>query len=252
VKRAPIRRVVLFSAATLIVVVLIAGLFWPPLLHPIKQLLFGRASVAQRLEQYGNAARSRLKPFFALAGVSYPPASFAFVGLKDERRLDLYAANPGRPPTYVRSYWITAASGNLGPKLREGDRQVPEGIYGVDSLNPNSRYHLALRLDYPNAQDRAWAENDGRRELGGDIMIHGRSSSVGCLAIGDQAVEELFVLAGDVGWSTARVVLAPVDLRVKAVPIELTSLTSWTPALYAQIEAALRSYPPAQTLRLPD
>ena len=68
-------------------------------------------------------------------------------------------------------YPIRAASGALGPKLREGDRQVPEGVYDIESLNPNSRFHVALRVGYPNAFDRQMAGREGRTALGGDIMI---------------------------------------------------------------------------------
>ncbi len=71
--------------------------------------------------------------------------------LKQERRVELYAQNSVAESSwrFIRSYPILAASGHLGPKLREGDWQVPEGIYAVESLNPNSHYHLALHVDYP-------------------------------------------------------------------------------------------------------
>jgi hypothetical protein len=230
--------------------VVVAGIVWPPLFHPIKLYLFGRASVSQRVKEYGEGARARLAPFFAEARMAYPPARFSLVGLKDEKRLDLYAADETGPYAYVRSYPILAASGRLGPKLREGDRQVPEGIYRIESLNPNSRYHLALRLDYPNERDRARAAEDGRPDLGSDIMIHGRNASIGCLAMGDEAAEELFVLAADAGWSNAEVVLSPVDLRSRAAPAELTSLTRWTGSLYEEMGATLGKYPSAESLKL--
>ena len=70
-------------------------------------------------------------------------------------------------------------------KLKEGDGQVPEGIYHIDSLNPNSMFHLSIRLDYPNSFDKQQGKIDGRKELGSDIMIHGNTCSSGCLAIGD-------------------------------------------------------------------
>src|SRR5690606_33287906 len=99
----------------------------------------------------------------------------------------------------VHQYPVLAASGQAGPKLREGDRQVPEGFYAIESLHPNSRFHLALRVNYPNQSDRQRAAEDGRTNLGGDIMIHGSNASVGCLAMGDPAAEDLFVLVADVG-----------------------------------------------------
>jgi murein L,D-transpeptidase YafK len=71
------------------------------------------------------------------------------------------------------------ASGKAGPKLREGDGQVPEGIYRIDGLNPNSSYHLSLKLNYPNDFDLEQARTEGRTELGGDIFIHGKAVSIG-------------------------------------------------------------------------
>src|SRR6266542_3867493 len=132
-----------------------------------------RNTVADRLRQYGDVARARQKPHFLRAQVAYPPKQLLLLGLKDERRLLVYAAGADGAFRFVRTYQVRAASGHLGPKLREGDQQVPEGLYRVEALNPNSRFHLSLRLDYPNAFDRQTAKRDGRTNLGGDIMIHG-------------------------------------------------------------------------------
>jgi murein L,D-transpeptidase YafK len=184
-----------------------------------------------------------LAPAFTAAGVPYPPERFVIAAFKLERELHLLAAGPGQPVAFVKPYPILAASGGLGPKLREGDRQVPEGIYGIESLNPNSRFHLALRVDYPNMDDRARAARDGRMQLGGDIMIHGNAVSVGCLAIGDAAAEELFVLAAETGCDNARVVIAPVDFRRRQLPTDFTPPVAWTAELYGQLERAVMSLP---------
>ena len=100
---------------------------------------------------------------------------------------------------------------------------------------------MSLRLNYPNAFDRQQGTRDGRTNLGGDIMIHGQASSIGCLAIGDSAVEELFILAAEANWSEAKVILAPVDLRKHEAP--LGARVPWLPQLYRQIADALRNYP---------
>ena len=165
------------------------------------------------------------------------------VGLKTEKILQVYANDSTGAPRFVRSYPIRAASGHLGPKLREGDGQVPEGIYPIESLNPNSRFHLALRVGYPNAFDREQAAKDGRTNLGGDIMIHGNSVSVGCLAMGDEAAEDLFVLAGDTGLKSVTVILTPVDFREgKSVP-RSAQLPGWTESLYQTIRSRLKEFP---------
>src|SRR5262249_3522532 len=146
-------------------------------------------TIADRVAEYGPSARARLVPYFAAAGVPYPPARFLLLGLKEERELQLYAAGPGQAFAFIRSFAVLGASGGLGPKLREGDRQVPEGVYRIVYLNPNSVAHLSLALDYPNPFDRMHADEEGRESatLGGDIMIHGGSDSIGCLAVGDEA-----------------------------------------------------------------
>jgi murein L,D-transpeptidase YafK len=90
----------------------------------------------------------------------------------------------------IEEHPICAASGLLGPKRRFGDRQVPEGIYEIDYLNPRSAYHLSLRIDYPNASDRVRGD---RSALGGAIMVHGDCVSIGCIAIEDGPIERVFV-----------------------------------------------------------
>lgn len=205
-----------------------------------------RKTTAERLAQYGPAARARLQPSFDARKVPYPPARLILVGLKQEKTLLVYAANSNQPPVFIRSYAILAASGKPGPKLREGDEQVPEGIYPIEFLNPNSQYHLSLRLGYPNQFDLEHARQEGREDLGGDIMIHGGAASVGCLAVGDEAAEDLFVLAADTGTSNITVILAPCDFRNPAAPLPvLKFLPGWTPALYQTIKSNLAALPPA-------
>lgn len=231
--------------------VLLGGLFTvlvlkTPLFHPLKLGLLGSSTVADRIEQYGNRARKRLGPFFADANVAYPPERFLLAGFKQERTLELYAAGPGQELVFVRSYPVLAASGELGPKLREGDRQVPEGLYRIESLNPNSRFHLSLRVNYPNAYDRARGSEDGRSDLGGDIMIHGNAVSIGCLAMGDVAAEELFILAAEAGWQDARIVLSPVDFRRTELPAGFQPPTPWTEELHREIRDQVLALSPEE------
>jgi hypothetical protein len=216
----------------------------PGLVHRLRLAVLGGATVEERVAALGKGARARLQPFFAEAALAYPPERFLLAGFKSERLLELYAAGPGEELCFVRAWPVLAASGGSGPKLREGDLQVPEGFYRVESLNPNSRFHLALRLDYPNRDDRERAARDGRSRLGGDIMIHGGSSSVGCLAIGDDAIEELFVLAAETGPSRAEVLLAPLDFRRAKLPEGEAPASAWVAELYAELRAALGSLPP--------
>ena len=93
-------------------------------------------------------------------------------------------------PRYVRfaTYPICRWSGDLGPKLAQGDRQSPEGFYTVArrQLNPNSRWHLSFNLGYPNAFDRA------HERTGDFLMVHGGCGSIGCYAVTDPVVDEIW------------------------------------------------------------
>ena len=180
---------------------------------------------------------------FERASVEYPPRRVTLVAFKRERRLGVFAGGEDSVIAQVLEYAILGASGSAGPKLREGDRQVPEGVYKVESLNPNSMYHVALRIGYPSEEDRARAEEDGRAGLGGDIMIHGGAGSVGCLAMGDDAAEELFVLAADVGVEQIEVLLCPVDWRVADVRVETAGMPKWIPARYEALRERLKDLP---------
>lgn len=200
-------------------------------------------TIAQRLEEFGEIVRQRLAPQFQAAGVPYPPRRVTLVGLKQERILEVHAAEANGTFRFIRAYPVLAASGRLGPKLREGDRQVPEGIYRVVELNPNSKFHLSLRLDYPNAFDRAKGVAEGRKKLGGLIMIHGEAVSKGCFALGNPAAEDLFVLAALTGIENVKVILAPVDFRKGARPALPENAPAWSAQLYRTIEQELARFP---------
>ena len=199
----------------------------------------GEKTVADRLKEFGAVVHARLEPRFHEIGVPYPPKKLILVGLKQERQLELWVSDGSHDFRYLKSYPILAASGTWGPKLKEGDRQVPEGLYKIESLNPNSRFHLALRVNYPNDFDKEHGRRDERTHLGGDIMIHGGAASIGCLAMGDDAAEDLFVLAAETSIKNISVILTPLDFRVRDLPPNSAPAASLTPDLYAQIRKAL-------------
>ena len=161
---------------------------FPPSVLEAQQARYGRVQEARRLQ--GKA----VDVLFAAAGVSYP-AAVMLRAFKQEEELELWAESgaTGRWVKVVR-YPITAASGDLGPKRRRWDQQVPEGFYRVDGFNGASRYHLSLHVDYPNASDRILGN---RRHPGNNIFIHGDEVSSGCIAVGDRAIEQLYLVALD-------------------------------------------------------
>jgi len=204
-----------------------------------------RASAGRTIDDVmatiGRAAERRLQARFQQRGVDYPPQRVHLLAFKQEMKLELWATQGGER-RLVATYPLLADSGGPGPKLREGDYQIPEGIYRVSWLHPNSDYHLSLKLDYPNAFDRARAREDGRTELGGDIFIHGGDASIGCLAVGDPAIEELFALAARVGAGNVVTVIAPWDLRRRDPPDAVQSRIPWSTALYGRLTSVLATF----------
>jgi murein L,D-transpeptidase YafK len=198
--------------------------------------LMAPRTIPDVLDRYGAPARARLQPHLAAAGLG-AVRRVRLLAVKDERKLELWAAGADARLRYVRTWDVRAASGGPGPKLRQGDHQVPEGLYRLTVLNPSSRYHLSVRVDYPNAFDRARAREDGRKELGGDIYVHGNEVSVGCLALGDPTMEELFVLLADVGLRQAEILIVP--SRTPQVP---PGAPAWTADLYATIARELAAF----------
>ena len=176
------------------------------------------------------AKKPKLKGIAASAG-----GKLRILVFKNERSVEVQAPGWKAP----RIYPMTAFSGTLGPKLREGDGQIPEGIYGIGYLNPNSSYYLSLKMTYPSASDRARAKADGRTNLGGDIMIHGKAVTIGCVPVGDDAIEDIFYLANAVGINNVSVIIAPYDMRKGRKPELERSPLKWYPNLCREIEIAL-------------
>lgn len=231
------RRVVAIAAASLVAIALLSLLlFGNNVWDPVKT---EPRTVAEVIRSLGPDARSRMQAHFDAAAVAYPPQNLTFLAVKDAAALEVWT-DTDDGPVRIREYGIKALSGISGPKLREGDEQVPEGIYRIDGLNPNSSYHLSLELDYPNEFDLQHARREGRTEPGSNIFIHGKAGSIGCLAMGDEVIEELFVLVHDVGRGDVRIVIAPTDPRESA--LTAGAGPNWISDLYRDIEGEFRNY----------
>lgn len=198
-------------------------------------------SVDDRVKQFGPVVEKRMKPYFVKAGVTYPPARMAILAFKNTDLLEVYAAENKGEWKFIRSYPVLAASGKLGPKLKQGDYQVPEGVYRLEFLNPMSRFHLSLRVNYPNAFDRKKGREDGRTKLGGDIMIHGNRVSIGCLAMGDEAAEDLFVMAAYASKKgQVPILISPVDFRSGAK--DPVTKPAWIKEVYGELRKELANF----------
>ncbi|MGH8051919.1 MAG: L,D-transpeptidase family protein [Arenimonas sp.] len=152
-------------------------------------LVFANTAFADsRAEQ----AEKRVKPLLvaALAEKKLNYGNPVFIRIfKAEKVLEVWIRKKDQYVLF-HTYPICTYSGRLGPKTREGDNQAPEGFYrvGLNQLNPQSNYHLAFNLGYPNAYDRA------NSRTGDFLMVHGNCVSIGCYAMGDAAIEEIYTL----------------------------------------------------------
>ncbi len=199
-------------------------------------------AIDKAIKKYGLRVEPQLISFFAKAKVSYPPREIALLAFKEERKIELWAKNAEQEWTHIHNYPLTGFSGRLGPKLKENDKQIPEGIYKLVNFNPFSSMHLSMMINYPNSFDREKGYLDGRRELGNNIFIHGRDLSVGCLAIGDLAIDQLFILARRVGLNNIKLIIAPNDLRHKKPSTSTFAQPRWLPELYKQISESLKPF----------
>lgn len=161
------------------------------------------AGEAERVAKARKSAGQKVAKRCKSAGLPYPPAELLLRAFKDEKVLEIWGnSESGAAMTKIASFPIAAASGVLGPKRTEGDRQVPEGIYQISGFNPWSNYHLSMRVNYPNASDRV---RGSAAKLGGDIFIHGNKKSIGCLAMTDSVIDEIYLLCADVASSKGHV-----------------------------------------------
>ena len=177
----------------------------PPLILPTSKDLPDSMSGSARNAHAFREKEAVVKKLFADAGVDFPPRQLLLRGFKAERHLEVWAATAATGPlTHVATYEICYASGTAGPKRRQGDSQVPEGFYHLDYFNQRSNFHLSFRVNYPNQSDRILGH---KANLGGDIMIHGNCVSIGCLAMSDERIEELWVMAKSMHSLKRRVVV---------------------------------------------
>lgn len=201
------------------------------------------SAIDKAVKKYGLRVEPQLISFFHHADVSYPPKDVALLAFKSERKVELWAKNESDRWTHIHNYPLTGFSGRLGPKLKENDRQIPEGIYRLVTFNPFSSMHLSMMINYPNSFDKQKGYSDGRKNLGNNIFIHGKNLSVGCLAVGDTAIDQLFVLARRVGLSHIQVIIAPSDMRHNKKPETSTfAQPRWLPELYKNINESLKPF----------
>lgn len=190
--------------------------FWPQ----VYRLYEAEMIRAERIERWslaktgqtlpGTPDLANLQGRLAAAGVAAGAPLFMRI-FKREFELELWMKRDGR---FVRfaTYPICMWSGGLGPKVQQGDRQAPEGFYTVEqsSLNPNSKYHRSFNLGFPNAFDRA------HDRTGSFLMVHGNCLSIGCYAMTDPVIDEIW------GLVTAALQGGQKRFQVQVFPFRMT------------------------------
>ena len=132
---------------------------------------------------------------------------------KKEAELEIWKMKSDGQYALLKTFPMCRWSGQLGPKTREGDRQVPEGFYTIapDQMNPNSNYYLSFNVGYPNAYDRAWDRT------GGNIMVHGVCSSAGCFSMTDAQIAEIYAIAREAFNGGQR------EIQMQSYPFKMTA-----------------------------
>lgn len=225
---------------------LVFALFYCVVAHSMAPKRDWNQSIEHVIKRYGLPVEPKLREKFISKGISYPPKDLALLAFKKEQQVQLWAKDEQHGWRMIHEYPLTAFSGRLGPKLREYDRQIPEGIYRLTSFNPFSSMHLSMMINYPNSFDRLQASKEGRTNLGNNIFLHGKSFSVGCLAVGDKAIDELFLLVYRVGLVHVKVIISPNDLRHAKPATSTFAQPRWIPELYKQIAQELNQFPQAK------
>ena len=163
-----------------------------------------------------NKVEDSLRKQFEAKKLQWPPQEVYIRSFKYDRLLEVWVKSESKDAFKLfKSYKICMQSGTIGPKRMEGDFQMPEGFYYINEFKPNSNFHLSLGLNYPNASDKILSDS---YRPGNSIYIHGKCLSVGCIAIDNLPIEEVYLMtsyARDAGQEFIPVHVYPVKYNVK-------------------------------------
>jgi murein L,D-transpeptidase YafK len=155
-----------------------------------------------------------LETQFRQKGLQWPAKNIYLRSFKYDSQLEVWVKGDHQDKYQLfKVYKVCALAGTLGPKRMRGDYQVPEGFYYINEFNPNSAFYLSLGINYPNSSDRMLADS---LQPGGDIYIHGKCVTTGCIPIMDDQIEDLYILAAHAhsqGQDFIPVHIFPVDFK---------------------------------------
>jgi len=134
-----------------------------------------------------------VKNYFKTKNLNYGGFQLFIRAFKREEQLEVWVKEKGNEKfVLLHTYPFCASSGTLGPKRKEGDLQIPEGIYHLNHFNPLSNFYLSLGVSYPNASDKILGD---KNHPGGSIYIHGNCVTIGCIPLTDDKIKEVYLLA---------------------------------------------------------
>jgi len=152
----------------------------------VQQLAFPR--VYQAKVEKNEIIRER----FEKKGVAFPSSMIFWRVFKWNKSMELWAFHEdSQRYVLIHSYPVCEIVGDLGPKREEGDFQIPEGFYSLTILNPNSKYHLSIKVNYPNQSDQILGNTS---KLGGEIYVHGGCETIGCIPMTDNMINEIYLI----------------------------------------------------------
>lgn len=172
---------------TLLSISLVLTLLFPPSSFKEKQLAHERVKNAYTEKEL------LVKEYFRKKQIDYASFELFIRAFKQEGKVEVWVKEKNKEKfTLLITYDFCMLSGELGPKRKEGDLQVPEGVYYINHFNPVSNFHLSLGINYPNASDNILSD---KNRPGSSIYIHGNCVSIGCIPITDEKIKELYVMA---------------------------------------------------------
>lgn len=161
--------------------------------------IYGQNSFLSKQEKYSRVKTAIsekgeiIKTKLSQNNININTLQIIIIAYKVEKKLDIYAKNTlDKKFELIHTYDICTIPGELGPKRKQGDLQVPEGFYHINRFNHVSNFYLSLGINYPNQSDR---KKSSAKDLGGDIFIHGDCVSIGCLPMTDDKIKEIYLYA---------------------------------------------------------
>lgn len=165
-----------------------------PLIIMLQGVSFKDSQLTQPRVKAAYEQKERIvQQYFKTKNLNYQGFQVFIRAFKKEKALEVWIKEKDQEIySLLRTYDFCTSSGTLGPKRKEGDMQIPEGIYHINHFNPQSNFYLSLGLNYPNTSDKILSD---KKHPGGSIYIHGSCVTIGCIPLTDDKIKELYVLS---------------------------------------------------------